>query len=95
MGAVIETKHSKTGKYTGLLALGCATVLLAAVWAGGVAQAQFAMVPSPLLNTPAASEAATDADYIVVELAKHLHGEDWLPKYVAAANAGGIERVLV
>jgi len=40
-------------------------------------------------------DADLDADYIVVELAKHLHGEDWLPKYVAAANAGGIERVLV
>jgi FAD/FMN-containing dehydrogenase/Fe-S oxidoreductase len=40
-------------------------------------------------------DADVDADYIVVELAKHLHGEDWLPKYVAAANAGGIERVLV
>jgi Fe-S oxidoreductase len=40
-------------------------------------------------------DADVDADYIVVELAKHLHGEDWMPKYVAAANAGGIERVLV
>ncbi|CAM5786685.1 FAD/FMN-binding oxidoreductase [Castellaniella caeni] len=35
------------------------------------------------------------ADYIVVEMAKHLLGENWLPDYVKAANAGGIERVLV
>jgi FAD/FMN-containing dehydrogenase/Fe-S oxidoreductase len=36
-----------------------------------------------------------DADYIVVELAKHVLGSDWLPEYVRRANAGGIERVLV
>jgi FAD/FMN-containing dehydrogenase/Fe-S oxidoreductase len=36
-----------------------------------------------------------DADYIVVEIAKHILGQDWLPRYVAMANAGGIERVLV
>jgi Fe-S oxidoreductase len=40
-------------------------------------------------------DADVDADYIVVELAKHLLGEDWMPRYIAAANAGGIERVLV
>jgi FAD/FMN-containing dehydrogenase len=40
-------------------------------------------------------DSATDADYIVVEMARHLLGEDWLPTYVAAANNGGIERVLV
>lgn len=36
-----------------------------------------------------------DADYIVVELARHLLGEDWLNDYVAKANNGGIERVLL
>ncbi len=36
-----------------------------------------------------------DADYIVVELAKYTLGPDWLPRYVRAANQGGIERVLV
>ncbi len=36
-----------------------------------------------------------EADYIVVEMAKHILGEQWMPDYVAAANAGGIERVLV
>ncbi|AWI79999.1 FAD-linked oxidase [Parazoarcus communis] len=36
-----------------------------------------------------------EPDYIVVELAKHLLGENWLPDYVAKANNGGIERVLL
>lgn len=36
-----------------------------------------------------------EADYIVVEMARQILGEDWMPQYVAAANAGGIERVLV
>ncbi|MDD2546731.1 MAG: DUF3400 domain-containing protein, partial [Burkholderiaceae bacterium] len=36
-----------------------------------------------------------EADYIVVEMAKHILGENWLPEYVAKANQGGIERVLV
>lgn len=40
-------------------------------------------------------DAGTTADYIVVEIAKHLLGEDWLPDYVKRANNGGIERVLV
>jgi FAD/FMN-containing dehydrogenase/Fe-S oxidoreductase len=36
-----------------------------------------------------------EADYIVVEMARVILGEDWLQAYVARANAGGIERVLV
>ena len=36
-----------------------------------------------------------EADYIVVEMANRILGPDWLPDYVKAANAGGIERVLV
>jgi Fe-S oxidoreductase len=36
-----------------------------------------------------------EADYIVVEMAQHILGANWLPDYVARANAGGIERVLV
>ena len=36
-----------------------------------------------------------EADYIVVEMARHILGENWLPEYVARANAGGMERVLV
>jgi Fe-S oxidoreductase len=40
-------------------------------------------------------DTAAKADYIVVEMARLILGEDWMPKYVADANAGGIERVLV
>jgi len=36
-----------------------------------------------------------EADYIVVEMARHILGENWLPEYVERANQGGIERVLV
>jgi Fe-S oxidoreductase len=36
-----------------------------------------------------------EADYIVVEMAKQILGPDWMPEYVARANQGGIERVLV
>jgi Fe-S oxidoreductase len=40
-------------------------------------------------------DAGTEADYIVVEMARHVLGENWLVDYVRNANAGGIERVLV
>jgi Fe-S oxidoreductase len=40
-------------------------------------------------------DAGTRADYIVVEMAKRILGPDWMPRYIAQANAGGIERVLV
>ena len=36
-----------------------------------------------------------EADYIVVEMANRILGDDWMPEYVARANEGGIERVLV
>jgi Fe-S oxidoreductase len=36
-----------------------------------------------------------EADYIVVEMAREILGENWMPEYVAQANNGGIERVLV
>lgn len=36
-----------------------------------------------------------EADYIVVEMASKILGEDWMKQYVRAANDGGIERVLV
>ena len=36
-----------------------------------------------------------EADYIVIEMAKQILGENWLPEYVQRANNGGIERVLV
>ena len=37
----------------------------------------------------------TTADYIVVELAKHNLGEDWLEEYVKKATKGGIEKILL
>ena len=40
-------------------------------------------------------DSGTTADYIVVEMAKHLLGENWLSDYVGKANNGGIERVLL
>ncbi len=40
-------------------------------------------------------DAGTNADYIVVEMAKHILGSNWLPDYVSNANNGGIERILV
>jgi FAD/FMN-containing dehydrogenase/Fe-S oxidoreductase len=40
-------------------------------------------------------DADIDTDYIVVEMARHLLGENWLADYVRRANSGGIERVLV
>jgi FAD/FMN-containing dehydrogenase/Fe-S oxidoreductase len=36
-----------------------------------------------------------EADYIVVELARSLLGENWMQDYIAKATAGGIERVLL
>ena len=35
------------------------------------------------------------ADYIVVEMAKHILGENWMQEYVENANNGGIEKVLL
>ena len=36
-----------------------------------------------------------EADYIVVEMARQILGENWMADYVQTANRGGIERVLV
>lgn len=36
-----------------------------------------------------------EADYIVVEMAKHILGENWMPEYVERVNNGGIEKVLL
>jgi Fe-S oxidoreductase len=41
------------------------------------------------------ADSDTTADYIVVEMAQKLLGKDWMQDYVAKANQGGIERVLV
>jgi Fe-S oxidoreductase len=36
-----------------------------------------------------------EADYIVVEMAKHLLGDNWMQDYVETVNKGGIEKVLL
>ena len=41
------------------------------------------------------NDSGTTADYIVVEVAKHVLGGDWMKQYVGNANNGGIERVLL
>ena len=41
------------------------------------------------------NDSGTSADYIVVEIAKHMLGRNWMADYVAKANNGGIERVLL
>jgi Fe-S oxidoreductase len=40
-------------------------------------------------------DTGTQADYIVVEIARTLLGEDWMASYVRKVNGGGIERVLL
>lgn len=40
-------------------------------------------------------DSGTSADYIVVEIAKRMLGNNWMADYVARANRGGIERVLL
>ena len=32
------------------------------------------------------------ADYIVIEMAKHILGENWLDEFVKKANNGGVEK---
>jgi len=41
------------------------------------------------------SDTGIEADYIVVEMAKHVLGENWLQDYVAKVNNGGVEKVLL
>jgi FAD/FMN-containing dehydrogenase/Fe-S oxidoreductase len=41
------------------------------------------------------ADTGAQADYIVVEMARRLLGENWLPEFVGKANTGGIERVLL
>jgi len=40
-------------------------------------------------------DAGTQADYIVVEIARRTLGNNWMADYVSRANNGGIERVLL
>jgi FAD/FMN-containing dehydrogenase/Fe-S oxidoreductase len=41
------------------------------------------------------ADSETEADYVVIEIAKHVLGPNWLPDFVARACSGGIERVLL
>ena len=41
------------------------------------------------------NDSGTQADYIVVEIAKHVLGPNWMREFVDKANHGGIERVLL
>ena len=41
------------------------------------------------------ADTGVEADYIVVEMARHLLGASWMEDYIARANNGGIERVLL
>ena len=56
-----------------------------------VAHAQTSLLPGVLVQGKADAALPTRS----VSALSSLLGEDWLPKYVAAANSGGIERVLV
>ena len=40
-------------------------------------------------------DTGTQADYIVVEMAKHILGDNWMKEYVDNARNGGVERVLL
>jgi len=40
-------------------------------------------------------DTSLQAEYLVVELARHVLGEQWLEGFVAAAREGGVERVLL
>jgi len=40
-------------------------------------------------------DTGAEADYIVVEMACHLLGPDWLPRFVQKADNGRIEHVLL
>ena len=51
--------------------------------------------PSCLQGLARFEDTGIAADYIVVEMARHILGENWMPEFVARANRGGIERVLL
>jgi len=40
-------------------------------------------------------DTGAEAGYIVVELVRRLHGDDWQQRFIAQAQQGGIERVLL
>ena len=40
-------------------------------------------------------DTGVDADYIVIEMAARMFGEDWQERFVEKARVGGIEKVLL
>ena len=42
-----------------------------------------------------ADSTGIDTDYIVVEVMKHLHGDNWNSEFVERVSKGGIEKVLL
>ena len=40
-------------------------------------------------------ETGLETDYIVVEVAQHILGEDWIDGFIEKAQHGGVERVLL
>ncbi len=40
-------------------------------------------------------DTGVEADYIVVEMARHLLGQNWMADYITKANQGGTEKVLL
>ncbi|MEX3605737.1 MAG: DUF3683 domain-containing protein [Burkholderia sp.] len=69
------------------------------VFGGGASEAKVKILtscPSCLQGLSRYNEDANiETDYIVVEIARNVLGENWMADYVARANNGGIERVLV
>ncbi|MEX3582057.1 MAG: FAD/FMN-binding oxidoreductase [Burkholderia sp.] len=72
---------------------------ISVVFGGGASEAEVKILtscPSCLQGLSRYNEDANiEADYIVVEIARNVLGENWMVDYVARANNGGIERVLV
>ena len=42
-----------------------------------------------------ADSTGMDTDYIVVEVMKHMHGDNWNAEFVERVSKGGIEKVLL
>ena len=40
-------------------------------------------------------ETGVEADYIVIELARHLKGENWQRDFIKEIKNGGVERILM
>jgi Fe-S oxidoreductase len=69
---------------------------LRAVGAGNAAVKILTSCPSCLQGLSRyADDADVSADYIVVEMARAILGQDWMQDYIRAANNGGVERVLL